>query len=131
MSDMWILHDKKNRRNFCLGNVPRLWGGFLSGHADGDPWDLKDIEEQIPDACAFAPPGPRGIAIRLWAFCQVAAWQVELRWDGIDYEDEWQGSGWEQRLVEHPLVGSLYTGAFDPDPCAAEQLHWEEEARKT
>ena len=50
---------------------------------------------------------------------------------GIDYEDEWQGSGWEQRLVEHPLVGSLYTGAFDPDPCAAEQLHWEEEARKT
>lgn len=127
MSSMWILHDSKNKRNFCLGGTPRLWGDFLTGHVDGQPMSMDELEGRIPEGSRFSGPSPQ-FSVRLWAFCQVSQWHLELRWSGIDYDDEYSGSGWATRWTPHPLVGSLYsTTALDPDPCASEQARWEAE----
>lgn len=120
--------DRKNRRVFDLdkGN----W--FLSGIDGGKPMTVQEVRAGIVRVHedrygkrndVFGEEHATRTAVRLWAFCEVAGWDVELYSDAGDYSDDAM-AGW-------PMVGARCAGdfyRFDPDPCEEQMRAAEESA---
>jgi hypothetical protein len=134
MGTEWFVLDKKNKRQFGMGKWEPI-GEFIAGlTANPAPsydqvlkilittWNKGYVDHETGEHDEWI----RKLAQRLWAFCCVADWQIEVRSDVTDYEDEWEGEGRLRQWKPHPLVISRYSGYIvDPDPCAAQQAHWE------
>ncbi len=58
---------------------------------------------------------------RLWAFCEVAGWQIQIYNDCGDYDEEEMG--------EWPCVDGRTCNDIDPDPCAEQTAAAMEKAR--
>jgi hypothetical protein len=136
MGTEYFIFDKKNKRLFSLGNG--TWD-FFDDHVDGVEVPLDEVHRKVvedwnrfrtSDFTNIEDPVFLLLSQQLWAFCQVAGWQLEVRTDVTDYEDEYVGSGWSEVWTPHPKVRSRYTGVkLDPDPCAEEQEKWEQIAK--
>lgn len=137
MGTEWYLADTKHQRAMMLG---KGLGSLLSRHLReaqpvdaGAPIDAAALraavhslhDATVRDGLAFPTEADKldAFAAKLWAFCAVAGWSVEIRNDIGDYDDD--SHRW-------PTVASWYIGdALDPDPLAEEQARWEAVARET
>lgn len=147
----WIA-DKANRREFWLGKGE--WSDLLPElqKAPIEPVSIEELDRRLRAAwlSSWLDPYEPDKALALWAFCQVAGWNVELRRDTQDYDDEWI-------LATATVTGTDATGApltemvkcwkstvkcvasLDPhdndkledDPLAEQQAHWAAVAQKT
>ncbi len=117
-----FLVDKRNHRVFKIG-----WDCF-GFHAEQEypiePVGMKTLRERIAKSAGEQLRRPLNDATaELWAFCEVARWDVEVRCGAIDYPEAWFNTC--------PLVGnvSLDPDDLDEDPKAAEMAEYVDEAK--
>lgn len=112
MGTQWEIVDRRNRRRF---DMDKLWVDGLTGRG---PLTLAQVRAAY-DAGAALRYGAKDphendygdIARRIWAFCEVAGWDVEMFNDaGEDFAPAY--------VIVDGRCGGLEP--FDPDPCAAE-----------
>lgn len=112
MGVVWQLLDLKNERRFGLDK-----GGWYA---------LADIDvamsvDSMVKACREARPNDesdhRDLAERLWAFCEVACWDVMTMNDHADYHDDAMMS-WPIMDERCKVAGDV----MDADPCEAETV---------
>ena len=117
MGVQWGLYDLKNRRIFDLDKGD--WTPLL--REPMGPRSLAEVRAAVEAAIVYrggvASAADDDIrasrdraARRIWAFCEVAEWQIDLWCDANPDPPEGRG-GW-------PCVDGRYCGNFDPDPCA-------------
>jgi hypothetical protein len=117
MGIQWELYDLKNRRVFDLDKG--AW--YLADLDRGGALPLSEVHARVNAVMAerYGAQDPDDTAANLvtarmiWAFCEVAGWQIDL-WSDTGPDPPEERDGW-------PLVGSRCTGLFDdfdPDPCA-------------
>jgi hypothetical protein len=104
----WELIDKRNRRVF---DMDKLYVGGLVGAAPMTPREVlaaysKAHAERYGDQDAI-DDHDRHVAARIWAFCDVAGWDLDMHNDMGD--DDSTG---------YAMVDGRVGGPFDADPCA-------------
>lgn len=135
MGTEYYVFDKAHKRIFSLDKGD--WSTFvLVGHVAGQTLELPLVREQLvrswnwfrdaSTSITYQDPWINRVANKLWAFCQTAGWQVELRWDSKWYDDEYLGDDDDDHWWP-PTVSSRFDDDqdLDPDPCAEEQARWE------
>ena len=103
--------DRKNQRRFDMDKL------YVRNLDTGAPLTFEQVLAEYHDGArrrygerAIEGDYYRGVAARIWAFCEVAGWcDVEM----------WNDAG-EDFGPSYPVVDGRCGGPFDPDPCAAE-----------
>jgi len=122
MGTLWEALDKKNKRRFMLGKG--YWGATsIDG---GKPMTLAQVVADIEGPVfrdwprSGSPESWAQFAANVWAFCEVAGWEISIYTDTGDYDSDEEGS-W-------PLVGGRWS-PLEPDPCAEQTVAALERAR--
>ncbi len=112
MGTQFELVDKRNRRRFDLDKL------YVHGLDTGAPRTPAEVLAEYNAAAArrYGAKDPeeyyRDIVSRIWAFCEVAGWEIE-GYNDAGFDDSPAG----------PVVDGRGGGEFDPDPCAEATLH--------
>lgn len=128
MSNTRYLIDNKNRRSFELGD--RYYGQLFTGSIN-----VASVEDIFYDLKEHGNYGTEDNAIKIWAFCEVAGWDLSVRDENTSYgegrmsaNDPWGDDGYTRVDSVWDLPGDRE--GIVSDPCATEQAAKEEEARK-
>ncbi len=107
MGVCYMLLDLKNHRRFDLDK-----GGWYSLCFDGG--QAFTVNEVYAACCKARPQAidMRDVAERVWAFCDVAEWDIQLHNDHGDYDDD--------AMMTWPVIDArcrMSTDVMDEDPC--------------
>lgn len=141
MGTEYYVVDKKNKRSFDLGK--NWYERIVPGGPQEKPIEPVSVEELFKRTRAtwkndedlgFTDEWCWMISRKLWAFCQVAEWNVEFRWDTTDWDDEYEHEpgNWYGPST-YTCVYSRYNeinANLKPDPLAEQQKEWEERAAR-